>query len=157
MLTIGVGVEQIACQRSIFRPLIRGRERSRSAPTSGERRNAVRILLGFGGLPSTCAWTLECWSSRFAERAGLSPLILFCVVSVMGGLLRAASYAYHLFVARKQCCFQVAKFFNSSFQDRRWTGSPRASSSRPISRRSFGRQLSSSRIRPWVAKSTIST
>src|SRR6266404_3693073 len=46
-----VGVEQIARHRSTLRPVSCERVRSRSAPTSGERRNAARMPPFFGGSP----------------------------------------------------------------------------------------------------------
>src|SRR5690348_15668720 len=52
-----VGIEKIMSHRLTLRPFSRGRERSRSAPTRGERRKAVRILPGLGGLPATAVLT----------------------------------------------------------------------------------------------------
>ena len=48
-----VGIKEVARHRSTLRPSSRGRLRSRSAPTRGERRNAARIPPAFGGSPAT--------------------------------------------------------------------------------------------------------
>ena len=48
-----IGIKKVACHRSTLRPSSRGRLRSRSAPTRGERRNAARIPPAFGGSPAT--------------------------------------------------------------------------------------------------------
>lgn len=48
-----VGVEEVAGHRSVSRLGSRGRARSRSAPTRGERRRAARMPPGAGGSPVT--------------------------------------------------------------------------------------------------------
>lgn len=46
-----VGIKKVACHRSTLRSFSRGRLRSRSAPTSGERRSAASTAPVFGGSP----------------------------------------------------------------------------------------------------------
>src|SRR5262249_22608178 len=53
-----VGIEKIARHRSTLRPCSRGRVRSRSAPTSGERRSAARMPPDLGGWPATACCTV---------------------------------------------------------------------------------------------------
>src|SRR3546814_20450608 len=63
-----VGVEEIARHRSTSRPSSRGRERSSSAPTSGERRSAARMPPGFGGSPAIDLLTV----ARSSDASGVS-------------------------------------------------------------------------------------
>src|SRR5262245_20472912 len=58
-----VGVEKIACHSSTLRPSSRGRVRSKSAPTSGERRRAFKMPPGFGGSSATAVFTAARTSS----------------------------------------------------------------------------------------------
>ena len=58
-----VGVEEIASHSSTLRPASRDRVRSRSASTSGERRNAARIPPLLGGSPAMV------WLTAFRMRA----------------------------------------------------------------------------------------
>jgi hypothetical protein len=61
-----VGIEQMARHSPIFRPFSRGRDRSRSAPTTGERRKAARMPPGLGGSPEIDRLTV----ARSADASG---------------------------------------------------------------------------------------